>query len=243
MFQTENILEKKMRAKGIKTKEEGIEIYEDLYVRSGTQDRAMVRDALYEDYPYANCKDHIVLDCGAHIGAFTKRALSDGAKKVYAIEPWAPNRALLKRNFGGNPNVEILPIGISTKSTIELTVPNDRDTGAVSGFVNHRSPTRSEIVEAVSLEDLIAETQATFVKLDIEAAEWEVLPCNLGTVEHICGELHTMSTKNRAAAFKFFEWIETQGYYISHLQGGPAREKMFERILWIHFHAYRRRTT
>ena len=217
-----------------------IEIYEGLYVRSGTQDRAMVRDALYEDYPYANLKDHIVLDCGAHIGAFTKRAIDEGAKRVVAVEPWEPNLELLYKNFGDNPFVDILPIAISDKHSVSLTIPNDRDTGAVSGKVKHRNPVKSQEVEALSLQDLITEIKPTFIKLDIEAAEYDVLPCDLSGVQHMCGELHTMSSENRQKALALLTWFETQGFYISHILGGPNRKKMFERILWINFHVYRR---
>jgi len=221
--------------------ESKIEQYEGLYIRSGTQDRAMVRDALYEDYPYAELRGHVVLDCGAHVGAFTKRALDAGAERIFAIEPWSPNRELLVMNHGDNPKVEILPIAISNKPTVTLTVPNDRDTGAVSGFVNHRNPSREQVVEASSLESLIQIAKPTFVKLDIEAAEYDILPCDLSGVQHICGELHTMSRENRRKALELMIWLETQEFYVSHLQGGPMREKMFERILWFHFHAYRRK--
>lgn len=218
-----------------------LEKYEGLYIRKGTQDRAMVRDALYEDYPYANLKDHIVLDCGAHIGAFTKRAIDDGAKRVIAIEPWEPNLVLLNKNFGNNPLVDILPIAISNQSNITLTIPNDRDTGAISSKIKHRNPSKKQTVEAVSLQDLIYEIKPTFIKLDIEAAEYDVLPCDLEGVQHICGELHTMSSENRRKALELLIWFETQDFYISHIQGGPSRKKMFERILWINFHIYRRK--
>ena len=42
-----------------------------------------------------------VIDCGAHIGAFTRYALNNGAHRVVAIEPNPVNIACLrrKRNF------------------------------------------------------------------------------------------------------------------------------------------------
>lgn len=216
------------------------EIYEGLHVRSGTQDRAMVRDALFEDYPYAKLKDEIVLDCGAHVGGFVKRALDAGATKVFAVEPWEPNLELLRLNFENNPQVEILPFALSTQPKITLSIPADETTGAVSGFINHRHPTRTQEVDAMTLEDVIAATNPTFMKIDIEAAEYDVLPCNLGSVQHICGELHTMSSGNRRKAFELLIWLEEQGFYITYLKSGPMREKMFERILWFNFHAYKK---
>lgn len=215
-------------------------IVNGLHIRKGTQDSSMIKDALLTDYPYVDGKGHTVLDLGAHIGAFTKRVLDQGAKKVYAVEPWTPNRELLVKNFGNDKRVEILPIACSKQPHLELSIPGDNFTGAVSGYVNHRNPTRTEIVSTATLEQLIEQTSPTLIKMDIEGAEHEVLPCDLTGVQVICGELHTMSMKNRQSAFKLLAWLETQGFYITYLVSGPQREKMFQRILYFNFHAYRK---
>jgi len=216
------------------------EIYEGLQIRKGTEDRQMVRDALHTDYPFANCKDHRVLDLGAHVGAFTKKALADGAIHVDAVEPWSPNREMLIKNFGEHPLVNIHGFAVANTPTVELSTRADSATGGVSGFVNRRNTARTETVEALTLEELIAAFQPTFVKIDIEGAEYGVLPCNLDGVEHICGELHTMSMADRQSAFELLAWFERNGFYLSYLRTGPQREQMFERLLWMHFHAYRK---
>ena len=41
----------------------------------------------------------IVLDCGANVGVYTRRALKQGARIVVAIEPAPQNIEVLKRNF------------------------------------------------------------------------------------------------------------------------------------------------
>lgn len=41
----------------------------------------------------------IVLDCGAHVGVYTRRALDAGAKLVVAVEPAPDNLECLRRNF------------------------------------------------------------------------------------------------------------------------------------------------
>jgi FkbM family methyltransferase len=217
-----------------------IEQYEGLYIRKGTQDRSMVRDALYEDYPFANTKDKVILDLGAHVGAFTKRALEGGAIKVNCVEPWAPNRELLEMNFGNHPQVEILPIAVASTPTITLSIPKDISTGAVSGFVKHQNPSNSETVKARTLDSLIQEYSPSFIKMDIEGAEWDIFPCDLSGVEDICGELHTMSNGNRQSAFKFLAWLENNGFYITYLEGGPKREKMFMRLMFMYFHAHKK---
>ena len=44
-------------------------------------------------------KGDVVIDCGAHIGVFTWKALEAGASKVVAVEPDPTNLECLRRNF------------------------------------------------------------------------------------------------------------------------------------------------
>jgi predicted RNA methylase len=41
----------------------------------------------------------VVLDCGAHVGVYTRRALNEGAAKVIAIEPVPQTVECLRRTF------------------------------------------------------------------------------------------------------------------------------------------------
>ena len=57
----------------------------------------------------------VVLDCGANVGVFTRRALDDGARLVVAIEPAPDNIECLRRNFAqevASGKVIIYPEGI-----------------------------------------------------------------------------------------------------------------------------------
>jgi FkbM family methyltransferase len=51
----------------------------------------------------------VVLDIGAHCGYFSFAALSLGAKKVYAFEPFTPNYKMLLQNIGDNPIGPVIP--------------------------------------------------------------------------------------------------------------------------------------
>lgn len=51
----------------------------------------------------------VVVDFGAHCGYFTFSALSLGAKKVYAFEPFTPNYKMLLLNVGENPIGPVIP--------------------------------------------------------------------------------------------------------------------------------------
>jgi FkbM family methyltransferase len=57
----------------------------------------------------------IVLDCGAHVGMFTRQALRDGAKLVVAVEPAPENLACLRRNLEAeiaSGAVQVVPKGV-----------------------------------------------------------------------------------------------------------------------------------
>lgn len=60
-------------------------------------------------------KGDVVLDCGAHIGLFTRKALSMGARMVIAIEPSPKNLECLKRNLKDDISqgkVVVVPKGV-----------------------------------------------------------------------------------------------------------------------------------
>jgi hypothetical protein len=72
--------------------------------------------------------DDIVLDAGANIGVFTRKALSAGAAKVIAIEPGPENLECLRRNFAteiADGRVTVYPKGVWDN----LRVPNSTRLG------------------------------------------------------------------------------------------------------------------
>ena len=63
-------------------------------------------------------KGDIVVDCGANVGVFTRRALDAGAKLVVAIEPAPDNLECLRRNVADGlaaGRVIIVPKGVWDK--------------------------------------------------------------------------------------------------------------------------------
>ena len=66
-----------------------------------------------------------MIDCGAHVGVFTRYALSRGAKRVVAIEPEPGNIACLEANFSKEiaaGDVILVKAGVwDRRSTLRLT--------------------------------------------------------------------------------------------------------------------------
>ncbi len=118
----------------------------------------------------------IVLDAGANVGVFTRKALLAGAAKVVAIEPAPENLECLRRTFAAEiaqGRVEVYPKGVWDKDdTLKLSV--DPVASAKDSFV--RPIEHAQFVEAqlTTIDKLIAELhlpRVDFIKMDIEGAE------------------------------------------------------------------------
>src|SRR5262249_42061285 len=79
----------------------------------------------------------IVLDCGANVGVYTRRALDAGAKKVIAIEPAPENILCLRKTFAqeiAGGRVVVYPKGVWDKDDI-LPMNVDPANSARDSFV------------------------------------------------------------------------------------------------------------
>jgi FkbM family methyltransferase len=118
----------------------------------------------------------IVLDAGANVGVFTRKALFAGASKVVAIEPAPENLECLRRNFAAeiaDGRVVIYPKGIWNKDDV-LKLSIDPGSSAKDSFV--RPIENAKVIEAplTTVDKLVAELQlprVDFIKMDIEGAE------------------------------------------------------------------------
>lgn len=122
----------------------------------------------------------VVLDAGANIGVFTRKALWAGASKVVAIEPGPENLECLGRNFAAeiaDGRVVLYPKGVWDKDDVlKLRVdPNDsaRDT-----FVRQIDGAQFIDVPLTTVDKLTVELRlrkVDFIKMDIEGAEQKAI--------------------------------------------------------------------
>jgi FkbM family methyltransferase len=136
---------------------------------------------VYGEGSYGVQPRDVVLDCGANVGAFTREALSDGARLVVAIEPAPENIECLRRNFADEivkGQVIVVPKGVWNKDDV-LTLRVDANNSARDSFVGSYGPALSEVkVPLVTIDELFAELKldrVDFIKLDIEGAEKQAL--------------------------------------------------------------------
>ena len=123
----------------------------------------------------------VVLDGGANVGVFTRKALNAGARTVIAVEPAPENVESLRRTFtqeiaGGR--VVIQAVGLWNQAA-ELPLRVDADNSARNSFILKFGPEVSEVkVPLVTIDSMIenlALTRVDFIKLDIEGAEKKAL--------------------------------------------------------------------
>jgi hypothetical protein len=119
-------------------------------------------------------EDDVVLDLGANVGGFSIRA-AQKAKHVYAVEPLFYRE--LEKNIRLNnmqDKITVLKVAIGGGSIIPLKY---RD--------------RSEDVKTCSLKDIRKYIgPVTFLKIDIEGAEWGIPPEQFDGIKRIEFEAH-----------------------------------------------------
>ena len=125
----------------------------------------------------------VVLDCGANIGTFTRKALELGAATVIAIEPSPRNVECLRRNFAAEIKAGRVVIraegvwdsqGVMEMATYEVSaldslVMKSREEGPRAGAVKVPLTTIDAIVRETGL------TSIGLIKMDIEGAEKKAL--------------------------------------------------------------------
>ncbi len=117
----------------------------------------------------------VVIDCGAHIGGFTRTALGLGASLVVAIEPEPANIRAFRKNLAqelADGRVRLVDKGIFDKPG--KLVLHLSESGDAHSVVEQRKGPGSVEIEVVTLDSLVDSLKlqrVDFVKMDIEGAE------------------------------------------------------------------------
>lgn len=155
--------------------------------------KEVIYDHEYERWGDITIKpDDIVIDCGAHIGSFTRLALSKNAQ-VISIEPDDGNFELLKKNTEGQKNLKLVQTILWTGKDVSFKVDKKRgELNKVDGEgVLKPSVTLDYIIRRFKIDKI------DLLKMDIEGSEYEVLYNfqHLNIVRQLTMEWHYGSTK------------------------------------------------
>lgn len=179
------------------------ENHDGFLCRPGSADRIAVEDTRRVfRRPGAPELGDVVLDLGSHIGSFTKRALDAGATAVRAVEPDPGNNEMFRLNVH-DPRAELIEAAVAPKhgtATLYLGRTHGHSTQSAVGLGR---PTIK--VPAFTLEELCATLNPTYVKIDVEGAEYDIgLPESLpSSVDRVFLEFHlTYGQRPKAEALR-----------------------------------------
>jgi FkbM family methyltransferase len=154
---------------------------------------------IYQEYQFLDIKeDDVVLDLGAHIGAFALRA-AQVCKHVFAVEPLFNEE--LERNIelnGLQDKVTVCPFGVGDGRPIDIEF-----FGKKKEMVRtHTLGTFRELIKKKHGMDV------TFLKIDVEGAEWLIYPEDLNGIRRIEFEAHPGRNSLYPVNEKLVEYIK-----------------------------------
>jgi FkbM family methyltransferase len=182
--------------------------------RPGTLDRMIFNGViLHNEYrlPARFGPDDIVVDVGAHIGAFAYAVVLRGAEHVYGVEPDGVNCAIAAEHL--RPYIDKGYVRLMQQA-VWRSDPNDDELRfdgyhpfpqsfkGMEGIINTGDGSViwgvGEPVEKVAFDDVVdlvtnrGEHRVRLLKLDCEGAEWPILLTSrrLHLVDEIVGEFH-----------------------------------------------------
>ncbi len=179
----------------------GIDVYQitpdvKLKVRHKTTDMLIASEVFnFKQYGTKNAfikPTDIIVDLGAHIGAFTVFAAQKAYKgKVYAYEPNPSNFAYLKENIRLNKvdNVSIFNSAVS-QNTKPFRLYISPSSSEHSLYGNN---SKYVMVPSLRLEDIFRKNNLSginFLKLDVEGAEYDIL---LNTPKKLLQKIDTIA--------------------------------------------------
>jgi FkbM family methyltransferase len=182
----------------------------DVFYRPATSDPFAIYQVLLRRHGKAEYylplafQPEVILDIGSNIGAsilfFRERF---PAARIYGFEPHPATFAVLQRNVGSLPSVEIFNYGLGAADA-NVSVPfNDADfsrfmsTDTTTDWAGPLRPTSCQIKHAGDVMKNLGVAKVDLIKIDCEGAEYDVLtalpPHLLRQCKWIVGEMHDAS--------------------------------------------------
>ncbi len=194
-------------------------------VRVNTPDRLMIWEVwsakTYDDKRIPIGEGDIVVDIGAHIGAFSVRAARLAQRgHVYSYEPSSTNFAMLTENRLLNKanNLYIEESAVSGRTgQMTLYTPSGN---AIMGSLLQGVSTHTETVNVTTIADIIAThhiEQIDLLKMDVEGAEYDILfSCpaeTLAKIQRVVMEYHEYERETRKC-FDLARLLEAHGFHV-----------------------------
>lgn len=200
-----------------------------LYRRGNDTDLGMIRES-FRNYKRFNLDNKsVVVDLGAHIGAFAKICADKGVGFYVGYEPDPDNFEVLLTNLSGGTAINS---AVSWSRDPLLTFTRSQsDFGYCSGTVTTgKRKGKHELttypVKNTSFSDVLDKWNPTHLKIDIEKAELEILENWVPTgIKQIAIEIHGKSGCERFIQVHLPKWLER--YQLDHQSTKGSAMDMF----------------
>lgn len=172
--------------------------------------REIEEENIYERFFKIN-KGDIVVDVGAHVGIFTKKALNAGASRVLAIEP---DPMFVK---------ELTQIKSDKLQVFQLAIANKNGNSTITSDGNANEIGKGDVqISTITFEDFHEHQnlfKIDFLKIDCEGGEYDIFtPNNIKwiskNVKNITGEFHIHNTTHRTSLSFSLMLLRAAGFNI-----------------------------
>lgn len=194
-------------------------------VRVGTADKFVILESwnqLYDGDNFAINPDDIVVDIGAHIGAFSVYAARKATKgKIYSYEPHKTNYEQLLKNKSLNncENIYTYNFAVSGKKGFCTLFISKTNTGGNS--IYKLVDANAELkVPAVTIADIFNDNKLKridFLKIDVEGAEYDIVlktpPKILKKIDKISMEFHDYLSHGHDVS-EIRDYLEKNGFAV-----------------------------
>jgi FkbM family methyltransferase len=128
--------------------------------------------------------EEVFIDAGAYTGDTLQQLLDTARmqkkriKKIVAFEPDEDNYQMLSAFYGKRTHIILRKQGVADSNSNQYFISD----GVTARVVSDKSIANS-LIETVSIDSVEECADATFIKMDIEGAEWEALHGAEGTIK------------------------------------------------------------
>lgn len=170
-------------------------------------------------------KDPVVLDIGGNRGYFASYAYSQGAKKVYSVEPEPVNCSIYKMNA---PEATLYEGGVGTEDGFFNLYINEQRNKGLHSTVQKPIKGRSVIeVKKFNFWNIIRDVKPDLIKIDCEGAEYFLGMLENDFPDHV---------KAIAVELDVNRWVKKK--LLEEMKAGNY-ENAKDNVLYTHYHRLR----
>jgi FkbM family methyltransferase len=169
-------------------------------------------------YDPKTIRGKVVIDCGAHIGLYTREAVDYGAERIVAVEPSPDNLACLRRNvelMGGVGKVAVYPKGVWDEEKTLRFFHSPKNSAGDSFVAKSEGDEVLEEIPVTTIDKIAVELylkSVDVIKMDIKGATVKALNGASAVVAKYHPKFVISTEEREDSAFEIVDWMKRHGY-------------------------------